>query len=212
MHVHDCTIRNGDDCVPLNAPSRHVLVERLRCECGNGLVPIIWEGTSAGDPWDIRTHGGNITNATFRDTVLSRTKLGITIKSLPMMTGTAQDITFENIAVDQVGTAILIDTVSQDRGAGAIQQSPPTGPGGDARQGHCHSEPDRHGARSRQVRLYAGQLRRDCALRGAAPGRGHVQLCGRRDGDGGGVRSDTALVPKAPTVKPDDPWGLARGD
>ena len=129
MHVHDCTIRNGDDCVPLNAPSRDVLVERLRCECGNGLVPIIWEGTSAGDPWDIRTHGGNITNATFRDTVLSRTKLGITIKSLPMMTGTAQDITFENIAVDQVGTAILIDTVSQDRGAGAIQQSPQRGLG-----------------------------------------------------------------------------------
>jgi polygalacturonase len=119
MHIYDCTVRNGDDCVPLNAPSRDVLVERLHCECGNGLVPIIWEGTSAGDPWDIRTHGGNITNATFRDTTLSHTKLGITIKSLPMMTGTVQGITFENIAVDQVGTAILIDTMNQNSGGGA---------------------------------------------------------------------------------------------
>ena len=124
IHIHDCTVRNGDDCVPVNAPSRDVLVERLRCECGNGLVPIIWEGTSAGDPWDIRTHGGNITNVTFRDTTLSRTKLGITIKSLPMMTGTVQGITFENIVVDHVGTAILVDTMSQDNGGAGVAQLP----------------------------------------------------------------------------------------
>ena len=41
------------------------------------------------------------------------------------MKGTAQDITFENIVVDQVGTAILIDTVNQDSSASVQQQQLP---------------------------------------------------------------------------------------
>lgn len=72
------------------------------------MVPIIWEGTSGGA-------GGNITNVTFRDIIFHKTSLAVTIKSLPMMTGTAQDILYDGMVLDEVQhNAIMINSMNQN--------------------------------------------------------------------------------------------------
>jgi len=43
MHISDSSVCNNDDCVPVNAPTRGLLVERVNCICswGGGFVPMI---------------------------------------------------------------------------------------------------------------------------------------------------------------------------
>jgi hypothetical protein len=40
--VEHCTVRNGDDCVPIFPPSRNISVHNISCSCGNGLTIAIW--------------------------------------------------------------------------------------------------------------------------------------------------------------------------
>ena len=42
VYIADCEVHSGDDCVPIGKYSSNVLVERVRCSCGNGASPIIW--------------------------------------------------------------------------------------------------------------------------------------------------------------------------
>ena len=51
-------VRNRDDCVPLAADVSNLTVRNITCECGNGLVPLVW----AIAPGPI---GGNLSNITF---------------------------------------------------------------------------------------------------------------------------------------------------
>ena len=44
--IEHCSVRNGDDCVPIFPPTRNVTVRNITCECGNGLVPCIWPSMS----------------------------------------------------------------------------------------------------------------------------------------------------------------------
>lgn len=103
IYVADCRVKNGDDCIPVNKNTSNMLVERIHCECGNGVVPIIWHNST-----------GYIRNVTFRNVTFSKTNLAITIKSLPSYKGTIEDVLFENMILDDVSTAIVINAYGQN--------------------------------------------------------------------------------------------------
>lgn len=58
--IQNCRVRNGDDCVPVFPPSNNVTVDGLSCECGNGVVPVIWPDLS------LPGRGGIISNVLFK--------------------------------------------------------------------------------------------------------------------------------------------------
>ena len=107
VYIADCDVHSGDDCVPIGKYSSNVLVERVRCSCGNGASPIIWATGQDPDAY--------ITNVTFRDMTFTGTKFGANIKSLGSYLGTLQNVSFENIVLHDVGKAINIDLVGQGK-------------------------------------------------------------------------------------------------
>lgn len=93
--VHDCDVRNGDDCVPVdvgwnNSDTDDVLVERVACACGtNGGVPVI-------------ANGATIKNVVFRDMVVTQTDQGAgakIAKSYDNATGHFVNISWTNISI-----------------------------------------------------------------------------------------------------------------
>ena len=98
MVVEHCTVRNGDDCVPLFPPSRDVLVRNLSCSCGNGLTVAVWPALSKqGD-------GGDVRDVVFDSATLNGTANAISVKSLPPFVGRALNISFTNVRLQHVGT------------------------------------------------------------------------------------------------------------
>ena len=105
VHVADCNVHSGDDCVPISKYSKDVLVERVQCSCGNGASPLIW-GTQDKDAY--------IRNVTFRDMTFTGTRFGANIKSLASYLGTLHDVVFENFVLHDVAKAINIDLKGQN--------------------------------------------------------------------------------------------------
>lgn len=99
--VRDSSVWNGDDCVPINAPSSNVTVTNITCNCGNGVVPIVWG------------KGGDITDVTFRDIKISNTNAAITIKSLPSFNGTVSNVLWDGVTMDTVAQGIYINAFGQ---------------------------------------------------------------------------------------------------
>eukprot|EP00041_Stephanoeca_diplocostata_P006315 m.80486 g.80486 ORF g.80486 m.80486 type:complete len:447 (+) comp16293_c0_seq1:97-1437(+) len=94
IYIGQSRVRNGDDCVPINPPSRNITVEDLSCTAGNGVVPIIFN-----------TDNGTIEDVVFRRITLFKTELAITVKSLPSFLGTIRNILWEDILMDSVTSA-----------------------------------------------------------------------------------------------------------
>lgn len=111
IYLADSRVHNGDDCVPINLPSRNITVERVSCECGNGLVPIVWgEGSATREIADI----------TFRDCTVANTGEGCTIKSLPSYNGTVRNVLWENITFSNVAQGLLISAFEQNLRSGRL--------------------------------------------------------------------------------------------
>jgi hypothetical protein len=111
IHVHDCRVHNGDDCVPTNvgfnnSDTDDVLVERVTCECGtNGGVPIIAGAAS-------------IRNVLYRDMVVTNSNQGAGAKiseAWETPTGTFANITWRNITiVNPRYAAVYVNTLQED--------------------------------------------------------------------------------------------------
>ena len=66
--VHDSSVKNGDDCVPIFPPSRNVLVQNVSCTCGNPPVAVVWPASNHPNPsggGGRNLYAGNIVNVTF---------------------------------------------------------------------------------------------------------------------------------------------------
>eukprot|EP00051_Salpingoeca_urceolata_P033460 m.20755 g.20755 ORF g.20755 m.20755 type:complete len:573 (+) comp6261_c0_seq1:157-1875(+) len=105
--IENCRVRNGDDCVPIFPPSRNVTVNGLHCECGNGIVPIIWTANS------VPGFAGNITDVSFNNVDLKGTNTGCHIKSLPSFLGFVSNVTYKNVVMHGVTEGAAIDLYDQ---------------------------------------------------------------------------------------------------
>ena len=114
IYVADCTVFNGDDCVPVFAASgprgtRNVLVERVTCH----------GGTNAGIVVNCVHPYGSATNLTFRHIIANGTMHGAGIKSCALtFAANISDVKFEDIQMvnlrhSQSG-AIYVNAFSQD--------------------------------------------------------------------------------------------------
>lgn len=117
--MRDCRVRNGDDCVPVFPPTRNMTVENMQCECGNGMVAVVWP------LYSLPGQGGNITDLTFRNIQLNGTGTGVGIKSLPSYVGTASNIVYENVSMTDVTQAIMFNVFNQNAASAAAP--PPLG-------------------------------------------------------------------------------------
>ena len=114
IHVHDCFVHNGDDCVPTNVgynetDSRDILVERVTCECGtNGGVSII-----AGK--------NNIIDVTYQHMIVRNTNQGAGAKiseAYEEPSGRFENITWRNITIQNPRyAAIYVNTLKEDSAA-----------------------------------------------------------------------------------------------
>lgn len=100
--ITNSTVRNGDDCVPIGVGSKNISVDGLTCECGNGIVPIVWSTP------------GNISDVSFRNVKCLNTNMCITMKSLPSFHGRISNVLYENIQMEGVKTALSLDVFNQD--------------------------------------------------------------------------------------------------
>lgn len=111
IHVHDCSVHNGDDCVPTNVgwndtDSEDILVERVTCECGtNGGVPIIAGARS-------------IRRVVYRDMTVTNSNQGAGAKiseAYESPTGVFENITWQNITiVNPRYAAIYVNVLQED--------------------------------------------------------------------------------------------------
>ena len=114
IYVADCTVFNGDDCVPVFAASgprgtRNVLVERVACH----------GGTNAGIVVNCVHPSGSAQNLTFRDITANGTMHGAGIKSCSaQFPATITDVRFESITMTNIRSsgsgAIYVNAFSQD--------------------------------------------------------------------------------------------------
>ncbi len=106
VHIHDCVIDNGDDCVTVKSGSSNVLVERLDCTHSHGIT--------IGSVWY-----DDVTNVTYRDVTLHGTTNGPRIKGRRQGNATISDITFQNIRLDDVHEGIGIEMTYETPGSTA---------------------------------------------------------------------------------------------
>jgi polygalacturonase len=106
--VHESSVKNGDDCVPIFPPSRNVLVQNINCSCGNPPVAVVWPASNHRGRNNKSFYAGDIVNVTFDHINLFGTSSGLAIKSLSPFVGTAKNIQFTNIVMKgvQIGMAI----------------------------------------------------------------------------------------------------------
>ena len=105
--IEHCVVRNGDDCVPVNSPSRNVTVRNISCECGIGLVPCVWPAMSVPGP------AGSIRDVVFDGASFRNTANAVAIKSLPSFSGEVINVSWTNMTLDGVDQAVMINLFGQ---------------------------------------------------------------------------------------------------
>eukprot|EP01079_Euglenida_sp_SAG-EU17-18_P011794 gene11794-2149_t len=111
IEVLDSTVHNGDDCVPIFPPTRNVTVRNITCECGNGLVPVVWPSMS------VPGEGGDISNVLFEGAVFRKTSQAVVIKSLSSFVGTASNVTYRDFTLIGVKSAVFLNMYGQSEAA-----------------------------------------------------------------------------------------------
>ncbi|KAK6286881.1 PREDICTED: polygalacturonase-like [Theobroma cacao] len=101
VNITNTIIKTGDDCVSLGDGSKNVIVHGVTCGPGHGISV-----GSLGKFQDEQPVAGvQVSNCT-----LTNTQNGVRIKSWPASyPGTASDMLFEDITMNNVGNPILID-------------------------------------------------------------------------------------------------------
>nr|XP_023879857.1 exopolygalacturonase-like [Quercus suber] len=103
IHIIDTNIGTGDDCVSLGDGSRDITVEKVNCGPGHGISI----GSLGKFPNEEPVSGVKVIGCT-----LTNTMTGVRIKTWPASpTGSASDMHFEDIIMNNVGNPIIIDQV-----------------------------------------------------------------------------------------------------
>ncbi|WOH05798.1 hypothetical protein DCAR_0625219 [Daucus carota subsp. sativus] len=99
--ISDSDIKTGDDCVSMGDGSQQVTIERVTCGPGHGISV-----GSLGKYHDEQP----VMGVFVRDCTFTNTMNGVRVKTWPASpNGVCQDLHFENLKMDNVGTPILID-------------------------------------------------------------------------------------------------------
>lgn len=104
VHIRDCWIQNGDDCITVKSGSRNIYVENVRCEHSHGIT--------IGSVWY-----DDVVNVTYKNISLFNTAHGPRIKGRRQGNATVRDITFEDITLHDVGSGIQIDMTYETPGS-----------------------------------------------------------------------------------------------
>jgi len=100
VHVTDCTIKTGDDCISIEDGTENLHVKNILCGPGHGI--------SIGSLGD---HGSEayVINVTVDSVTLHGTTNGARIKTWQGGRGYAKNIIFRNMIMDSVWNPIIID-------------------------------------------------------------------------------------------------------
>ncbi len=104
VHIYNCTISNGDDCVAVKGRCTNVLVENSTFYYGHGASVGSIQNTES------------VSNITFRNLVLHNTSNGCRIKAYTNSTGIAQNITWSNITLYGVDYCIELQQNYKNKG------------------------------------------------------------------------------------------------
>jgi polygalacturonase len=113
--IRDCLLDEGDDCIAVKAIGgvcANILIENLTCKHGHGI--------SMGS----ETYGG-IHNVFVRHCTFEGTKIGIRIKSARDRGNALYGFTFDDIKLNDVGTAIDIDMYYHDTKGAKVHGTQP---------------------------------------------------------------------------------------
>lgn len=102
ISITDTNIMTGDDCVSIGEGSQQINVERVTCGPGHGI--------SVGSLGKFKNESP-VVGITVRNCTLTNTQNGVRVKSWPSSPspGTASDMHFEDIIMNNVGFPVLID-------------------------------------------------------------------------------------------------------
>ncbi|CAH9123763.1 unnamed protein product, partial [Cuscuta epithymum] len=100
IHISSCVIGTGDDCISIVSGSQNVGATNITCGPGHGIsIGSLGADNSEAFVSDIVVNGANLT----------RTTNGVRIKTWAGGSGSAQNITFENIDMHDVENPIIIN-------------------------------------------------------------------------------------------------------
>ncbi|XVF81504.1 hypothetical protein PTKIN_Ptkin15bG0160500 [Pterospermum kingtungense] len=101
VNILDSTIQTGDDCVSLGDGSKNVNIQRIKCGPGHGISVGSLGKWKAEEP---------VAGIYVKDCTITDTTNGVRIKTWPAAeAGSATDMHFEGITLNNVGFPILID-------------------------------------------------------------------------------------------------------
>ncbi|KAK2651598.1 hypothetical protein Ddye_011454 [Dipteronia dyeriana] len=100
VHIHDCYIGTGDDCVAIGGGSSNITIDRVSCGPGHGISV-----GSLGKDGKSET----VEDVLVKDCHFNGTTNGARIKTWQGGSGYARRISFEGITLDAVANPIIID-------------------------------------------------------------------------------------------------------
>ncbi|WOH10480.1 hypothetical protein DCAR_0729949 [Daucus carota subsp. sativus] len=100
VHIQNCTIGTGDDCISIGGGSKHMTINNIRCGPGHGI--------SIGS---LGKHGANdeVEYIDISDVVFTNTTNGARIKTWQGGKGFAREITFQRILSQNSDNPIIIN-------------------------------------------------------------------------------------------------------
>ncbi|EPS63215.1 hypothetical protein M569_11572, partial [Genlisea aurea] len=100
VHISNCTIATGDDCISIVTGSQQIRATNITCGPGHGIsVGSLGSKNSAAYVSDVIVNNANLTGTTN----------GVRIKTWEGGSGNASNIRFENIFMNNVQNPIIID-------------------------------------------------------------------------------------------------------
>ncbi|KAJ4951190.1 hypothetical protein NE237_028022 [Protea cynaroides] len=100
IQVKDCVIGTGDDCISIVSNTSRVHVKSISCGPGHGIsIGSLGKSRSCDNVYDVLVDGAFISN----------TENGLRIKTWQGGCGSARNITFQNVLMENVSNPIIID-------------------------------------------------------------------------------------------------------